>query len=115
MAHTLADILTLSRRQLQDTRAPYRHSDEKLVGYINLALSEGLRLRPDLFFPNFHEADFAYTTADLATTFPIETAYTMPFIYYTVGTVSLEDDEFVADGRAAALLAQFKQKLTGTP
>lgn len=115
MAHTLADILALSRRQLQDTRTPYRHSDEKLIGYVNLALSEGLRLRPDLFFPNFHEADFAYTTADLAVAFPIEAAYTVPFIYYLVGTVSLEDDEFVADGRAAALLAQFKQKLTGTP
>jgi hypothetical protein len=115
MAHTLSDILTLARDQLQDTRTPYRHSDEKLIRYLNMSLATGLRVRPDLFLPNVHQADYAYTTADLAVVFPVEFSYREAFVYYLVGTVSLEDDEFVADGRAAALLAQFKQKLTGTP
>lgn len=115
MAHTLRDILTLARDQLQDTRAPQRHSDAKLLRYLNLALSDGLRLRPDLFFPLAHDKDFAYVEADLDEVFPVDFAYRTPFVYYIVGTTSLEDDEFVASGRGAALLAQFKQKLTGAP
>lgn len=114
MAQTLGDVLTLCRDQLQDTRQPYRHSTEKLYRYLNLALSDALSLRPDLFLPSAYAAEFAYTETDAATTVPIEFGYIVALVYYVVGTVSIEDDEFVANGRGAALLAQFKRKLTGT-
>jgi len=115
MAHKLSDIITLARDQLQDTRTPYRHSDAKLIRYLNLALSDALRLRPDLFFPDASDKDYAYTVADIEATLPVDFAYRIAIVFYVVGMTSLEDDEFVANGRGAALLSQFKQKLTGTP
>jgi hypothetical protein len=121
MPLTVNDLLTSVRDQLQDTRlldgsgfavAP-RHSDEKLIRYLNLGLADARRIRPDLFLPSLETDPPLYTTADLATPFVLEYAWSVPFIEYIVGMVSLEEDEYVAEGRAAAMLQRFALKMIG--
>lgn len=46
---TPADIIVEARKLLQDTRVPYRYSDDDLLGYINHTVRRMLTLRPDLF------------------------------------------------------------------
>ena len=110
---TISDVLTITRHLLQDTRAPYRHTDAKLINYFNMGLAEARRIRPDLFLPDIYDTTFAYTDLDGAATFPLSYGYEMAFIEYIAGYTSLEEDEFVSDGRAAALLSRFTQKMVG--
>jgi hypothetical protein len=45
----LADVITETRRLLQDINAPQRYSDTLLLGFANQALKRMAVLRPDLF------------------------------------------------------------------
>lgn len=110
---TLETVIGLVRHQLQDTRAPVRHSDSKLVSYLNVGLADIRRLRPDLFLRNAGTISYEYTSSDLAETLPLEFSAMSPLIDHIVASVSLEDDEFVSDGRAVALMSRFTQKLVG--
>lgn len=113
MAQSISELIATVRHQLQDTRVAYRHSDEKLVRYLNAALRDMRRLRPDLFLPDLASTTFAYTADDVALDLPVEESYVTPFIDYLFGIISLEEDEYVEEGRAPALLARFAAKLTG--
>lgn len=111
---TLNDVVFKARRLLQDERAPHRHSDEELVGYVNGAMSEVRRLRPDLLLPSLA----TYTQErlqvdDLDAALPIEDSYFVSVVDYVVGYASMQDDEFANDGRAAAMLARFTTRLVG--
>jgi len=113
-----SDILTQARYLLQDSRTPYRHSDEKLVAYLNSALSDARRLRPDLFFPTITDEisegfTTFVTTNTTALSIPFEDSYFTTFVDYVVGMASSEEDEFVNSGRAAAFSQRFVVKLTG--
>ena len=112
---TLGEILTVIRDQIMDSRtgAPYRHSDAKLLRYVNLGLAEARRIRPDLFLPSVFVTTYVYTTDDLAQPFPLTYGYEMALIEYVSGYVSIEEDEYVAEGRAAALLQRYSNKLLG--
>jgi hypothetical protein len=46
---TPADIISEARKLLQDTRTPFRYSDNDLLGYLRQALTRMLNMRPDLF------------------------------------------------------------------
>jgi hypothetical protein len=46
---TPADVIGEARRLLQDQLAPYRYSDDDLVGFVNQTLRRMAILRPDLF------------------------------------------------------------------
>jgi hypothetical protein len=112
------DIITQSRYLLQDSREPYRHTDEKLVAYLNSAISDARRLRPDLFFPTITDEisegfTTFVTTNTLTLSIPFDDSYFTPFVEYIVGMASAEDDEFVNNNRAGAFLTRFAQKLTG--
>jgi len=112
---TIGELVTTARDLLQDNRdpakAPYRHIDEKLCRYLNMALMDAKRLRPDLFLPDISTKEFAFAKTDFAVPFPLEYMYQSPFIEYMVGMVSVEEDEYVEEGRAAALLMRFGAKL----
>jgi hypothetical protein len=116
MPKTVADAVANTRAILQDNDTPYRYSDADLVTYLNDALLETRKLRPDLFraywgtgtpFPEFTDADIAAET-----NIPINNMYFTPLTYFMAGTAELRDDEFTVDARAATLLNQFVQKLT---
>ena len=56
MALGVGDLITQAREIIQDTGMEFdgegdRHSDAKLIRYLNTALADAYRLRPDLFFP----------------------------------------------------------------
>jgi hypothetical protein len=46
---TPADVITEARRLIQDTKLPYRYSDDLLLGFVNQTLKRMVMLRPDLF------------------------------------------------------------------
>lgn len=112
---TIGNLITIARDVLQDNRdpakAPYRHTNAKLVRYMNAALVDTKRLRPDLFLPDISTKEFYFTEDDLGKDFPLDYMYSMPFVEYMCGMVSIEEDEYVEDGRGAALLARFGAKL----
>lgn len=43
------EVITEVRRMIQDTRTPYRYSDQVLLGFVNQTLKRMVILRPDLF------------------------------------------------------------------
>lgn len=113
MPRTIADVITQARQVVQDVGAD-RHTDEKLIGYLNNAMADAFRIRRSLFLPT---ATFPtppeYTASDItgATDFPIDDEFYTPFVDYVAGYVGIEDDEFAQDNRAVTLLNRFSQKL----
>ena len=111
---TISDALTQAREIVQDVDGD-RHTDAKLVGYLNNAMADARRIRPDLFLPNVSTGTTPfYTVADLATppAFRIEDIYFTAVVEYIAGFVGLGDDEFAQDNRAGTLLLRYAQKLT---
>lgn len=107
---TIQNLLDEARLLLQDSRTPYRYTDDVLVPVLNRALQELNRIRPDAFFDTFDDVETVVpvlTTADLATNFPVAMMYYAPVLYYVVGAVELSDDEFAVEGRASVLLSRF--------
>ena len=43
------EVITEVRRLIQDTRSPYRYTDDVLLGFVNQTLKRMVMLRPDLF------------------------------------------------------------------
>lgn len=137
MAKTYANALTEARQILQDTETPQRYTDAILLAKLNRALQELGRLRPDAYFDQFDDTtgeivipEVVTTDADpdtdpdtidatedgeVATTdnfLPSMQFYT-PVVYFIVASAEILDDEFTEDGRAAMLMAQFKQSIIG--
>lgn len=119
MAWTIADAVLQARQIVQDTREEsYRHSDAKLIGYFNSALADTRKLRPDIFLAS-GESDSLwdpipiYTESDITnlTLFPLDQQYFTAVVDYIAGYVGMEDDEYAVDGRAAALINRFTQRL----
>lgn len=112
MGYTIADSITRSRQIVQDLAIPYRHSDDKLLGYFNDALSDVRRLRPDYFIGTMNTPTF-YDSSNLTDPFPIDYTIFTAITAFIAGMVGLEDDEFAQDGRAETLHNRFIVKLTG--
>lgn len=120
MAFTVKDLIYQARELVQDVGIEFdytedRHTDEKLIRYLNTALADAYRLRPDLFFPGVYDRSTlpVFTVADIAAATPLgfDDTFFSPFVDYVAGYVGLGDDEFAVDGRAVALLNRFSQKL----
>lgn len=112
MAKTVSDVVSEARVLLQDTDAQlYRYSDDQLVAYLNNALLEARRIRPDLFRAYIGQAIPSYTSADLSADFPIDEMFFPQFVFYVTGSAELRDDEFTVDARAATLMNQFVAKM----
>ena len=122
MARTVAETVLQIRQIVQDSRDGfYRHDDDKVISYLNNAVADARRIRPDLFLvpsptpivgtlwapiPTFTADDIA-----AGTTIPIDDMYFSALVDYVAGTLGMEDDEYAVDGRAVALLNRFSQKL----
>lgn len=121
MAFTVADVVKQAREFIQDLGMEFdydgdRHTDAKLIRYLNSALADAYRVRPDLFFPGVHDRVIpGFEVSDIAAETPIgiEDTYFTALADYVAGTVALGDDEFTEGARATALLNRFTQKLQG--
>lgn len=120
MAKTYQDLLTEAREILQDTESDtYRNTDEVLIAKLNQALQEINRLRPDAYIDTFDELVDTdtevpeVTTGNLSDTFPIPMLFFTAVINFIAGSCDLKEDEFATDGRAAALLAAFRNMVIG--
>lgn len=112
MARTIGDVITEARSYIQDTVEEYRFTDADMVTYLNDALVEVKRLRPDFYIGSYDSDVTVYTTSDFGTTFPInEQAYT-PCAYFVAASASMRDDEHEVDARTASLMQMFSIKLT---
>jgi len=112
MAKTVGDAISEARTILHDTDSQlYRYSDDDLVAYLNNALLEARRIRPDLFRAYINQSIPSFTTADFASAFPVDEMFFPQFVFYVAGSAELRDDEFTVDARAATLLNQFVAKL----
>lgn len=112
MAKTIGDIIGEARVFIQDTEAAtQRNSDEELLEYLNNGIYEIRRLRPD-FFVNIFETDVPqYTTAQLTTEYPLDGQTTQALAYFIAANEQVKDDEYAVEGRAAGLMALFRQNL----
>lgn len=116
MAKTYETLLMEAREVLQDTLPPYRYSDDLLVNKLNRGLQSMGRIRPDAFWDTFAAGDIVIpevTVGTLATLFPLPMQFYSPLVSFVVAWAEIVDDEFTNDGRAAALLANFKTELVG--
>lgn len=119
MPFGIGDLINQAREIIQDTgmEGDYdgdRHTDTKLIRYLNTAVADSYRLRPDIFFPGVINRNIpSFVVADIAanTEFPIDQTFFSAYVDYVAGYVALGDDEFAQDGRAVSLLNRFSQKL----
>jgi hypothetical protein len=119
MSFTVKDLIYQARDIVQDTGmdGDYdgdRHTDAKLIRFLNTALADAYRMRPDLFFPGVSDrTPPVVTVTDIvnSTPFMVEPVFFSAFVDYVAGYVALGDDEFSENSRASALLSRFSQKL----
>jgi hypothetical protein len=112
VAKTIQNILDEARDHIQDTEATtQRYSDDELLSYLNNGITEIRRLRPDLFVGTFDAALPRFTSADLASNWPLEDITDTAISYFVAGNAALRDDENVLEGRASGLMTLFAQKL----
>jgi hypothetical protein len=119
MGFTVKDLIYQARDIVQDTGmdGDYdgdRHTDAKLIRFLNTALADAYRMRPDLFFPGVSSrTPPVVTVTDIvnSTPFMVEPVYFSAFVDYVAGYVALGDDEFPENSRAVSLLNRFTQKL----
>jgi hypothetical protein len=110
---TVEDYIDATRFLLQDTVVTYRYSDANIVRGLNLAITELVRLRPDLYFRLLRDEDPpVYSESQPDDEVDVDIKHTMPVLYFMVGHAQLSDEEDVQDQRAVALITKFTQQIT---
>lgn len=113
MARTIQQLLDEARSYIQDTDSSnYRYTNDDLVTYLNDAIYEVRRIRPDAFYGSYGSPVDQFTTNDLDENFPLDGIFFTATAYFIAGSAALRDDEHVNEGRSSALLALFSAKLT---
>ena len=121
---SIDDVLTEARAAINDSTVPFRFSNTLLLSYLNTALRETYRYRPDAFVGNFTTGLLStvavptYSQVDLglspATPLPVDDRlFFNPIVFFVAGRTELSDDEFTDDGRAMSLLQSFRTMLIG--
>lgn len=121
-AKTIDDFYAEVRAGLNDSVEPYRLTDTMLFLYLNTALREIYRYRPDAYIGYFNSgvlsnnAANSYSAADLdqnpLTPFPLDDRiFYAPCVFYVVGRADLTDDEFADNGRGVTMLQMFRSML----
>lgn len=116
------DVITEARATINDSTVPFRFTNALMVSYLNTALREVYRYRPDAFIGNFQSGLLSqivlptYSEADLglnpATQFPIDDRlFFNAVVFFVTGRTELADDEFTDEGRAMTLLQAFRGML----
>lgn len=112
MAKTVGDVISDARALLQDTYSSgYRYSTADLYAYLNTALLEMRRVRPDIFRSYIGQVTPSFQEGDEAEPFPVSELFFSPVVFYVTGFAELRDDEFTVDARAITLMNQFVAKL----
>ncbi len=114
MAKSIQDIVTEVRFILQDEDEDgiYRNSDESIVRVVNSTMYELKRVRPDVWLGGYNAPLPEYEVGALDVPIPFDAMFFQATIFYIVGFIELQDDEFAVDGRAAGLLRAFGAMLT---
>lgn len=137
MAKTWENLISEARETLQDSREPYRYSDAILLNLLNQGLQELGRIRPDAFYDRFLTNDIVVPEVVSVDAVPdtdpdtivldedsqvaltdeftddLNMQFYMPLLYFIIGRAELIEDEFASDGRAMAMLGQFKSSVLG--
>lgn len=103
---TVTTVLLNARDILQDLdSAAYRYTDAQLVRYLNEAVREIYRLRPDAMLGSYNDDLPTYVEGDIeaATAVAVPDFLSSVLTNYVVGRAEMRDDEFAVDGRAAIL------------
>ena len=119
---SIDDVMTEARAAINDSTLPYRFSVQLLLSYLNTALYEVYRYRPDLFVGNFTAGILStvsiptFVQGDLgqapATPLPVDPRLAFnAIVYFVAGRAELSDDEFTDEGRAQLLIKSFQQML----
>lgn len=95
---------------MQDTVAPYRYSDDSLVGIVNECMFEARRVRPDLFMGKLR-TDLTLV-ASASDALPLSQQFFGPMLNFVVGRAEMRDDEFTNDKRATTLYGAFYAAMT---
>lgn len=137
MAKTWQNLITEARETLQDSRSPYRYSETLLINLLNQGLQALATIRPDAFWSRFLDGDVmppeivlidpdpdtdpnvlarpddeqVLITSEVSVDLPMQ--FYNPLMFYVIGRAELIDDEFSNDGRAMALIGQFKASVIG--
>lgn len=134
VSKTIDDLVLEVRQVLNDQQIPYRYSDVWILTVLNTALREVYRLRPDAYIGNFTSGVLSanavntYSTADLQvadgvanpippvpiTPYPLDDRlFYAPVVFYVIGRVEINDDEFADNNRAMTLMQAFRAQLIG--
>lgn len=103
----VGEYVDQARIVLQDNLAPYRYSDGELIASLNMAVLDGLRIRPDLFYGA--TIDGFVSKDDPAGM--IAPGYRPAFLSYVVGYAEMRDAEPASEARGTAFLTAFTRKL----
>ncbi len=106
---TVQSVIDEARVILQDAAAT-RYTAAQLLTIANFALFTAFRIRPDLNFAGIGSTPSTLLATD---TFPLPPQYEPVVSNYIAARAELRDDEYSVDGRAAALLTEFKAALVG--
>lgn len=120
---TYQDLITEAREFAQDSLAPFRNEDSFYLNHLNRGLQELGRMRPDAFYdlfdanslnvPEVVDADPTGDEVLWTTVFQVEGQFYAPLLAYVQGVAEVQDDEFTLEGRAMALMQQFRNTVLG--
>lgn len=118
MAYMVSDVLARVRQVLQDQdQNNYRYPTSDLIGYLNDAVSEASRLRPDLFIGTYTKTRVLVSDSPLVDystiALPLPDTLFVAVVSYVAGFTEVRDDEFSDSGRAMTFIGSFTQKLMG--
>ena len=119
--YSVQNVLSEVREVLQDLDPNnVRYPTNQLVEYINDAVFQARRLRPDIFvyqygqqiglLPTTLTPDSAYA----AVPFPLPDIYFLAVVNFVTGRAEIRDDEFALDSRAYTFMQSYQAVLAGS-
>ena len=104
---TLTNVIDSARVDLQDADKT-RYTDTQLLEYANDGIVLGFKFRPDFRLGNYTTALGTYSGSDQV---PFPAQYQHLLKYYIIARSEIRDDEYVNEGRAAAMLGLFEKEM----
>lgn len=104
---TFQNVIDSARVDLQDS-GKTRYTDAQLLAHANDGVALAFKWRPEFRLGNYTVAIGSYTLSD---TVPFPVQYQHLLTYYIISRAEMRDDEYVLDGRAAALLGLFEKEI----
>lgn len=109
---TIQSMVLATRSLLQDTRTT-RYSDAEVLEGFNQALAIIRKNRPDAYTTTFGSERYDYAPEEMNAVFPLDETFIPAVISYMTAWCELREDQYTAEGRAAALIQRFGANLNG--